>query len=802
MKSGSIKSKLYLLTAFIISMLVIIPAVYFLQQSIIDNLNEQTQSLAEIEKSFSEIVLLEHSSSNNFDKFDEIKKHYRVLQQKLTKVDFRTFNSLLEERRDVFEEFYQVEQDLDLLFNETHFALIELINSTKYIHEHHIAHFKNLLRRGIFEQDYDNSEDFHRESDRSASEVDIISAAVNMQTGLFDLVDVFNALQQKSDLAIIGETFDDAMKVFISSVNSFEDYSLDAQDGLLVEELLLGGRAFEKSFESLISLREKQGYVSRYLNENRKKFLNVLHESNVTLKASTERSLLYIHFIQAVIALLVIVVILIIIMKGKSIVSDINKTVNETEKIQEDLSYQIDVDDEIFDEFRIVFHALNSMATKINKHVKELQEVQGGLEETVKNRTAELLEANKQLSIEIDERIRFVQEKETLQRQLQQAQKMEAIGTLAGGIAHDFNNILMAVIGYAELTKIDIAQQKESSDNIDQVVIAANRARDLVKQILTFSRKSEHSIEPISPYLIVKESLKLLRASLPTTISIQEEIDTSSGTIMADPTKVQQVVVNLCTNALHAMENQQGVLTVKVARRELRIGDVTGMALPGTYIELEVTDTGHGMDRATKDRIFEPYFTTKDVGKGTGMGLAMLHGIIQEYRGMVTVDSNLGKGTTIRVYFPAVDVEVDAVREQDTYLPLGKENILVVDDEKMIIDIQKAGLEQLGYSVTTEMSSSAALDTFEKNPDKYDLVVTDQTMPDMTGAEMAKIMMTLRPDLPVILCTGFSSLISQEQAYEMGIKRYLMKPVSISELAPVVRKVLNEKDVTLFSEYH
>ena len=388
-----------------------------------------------------------------------------------------------------------------------------------------------------------------------------------------------------------------------------------------------------------------------------------------------------------------------------------------------------------------------------------------------------------------------VTEQKRLEQELFQAHKMEAIGTLAGGIAHDFNNILAAIIGYAELAKDDIPESSRAKGDIEEVLIAGNRAKELVKQILAFSRRGPQERKPLKPYLVIKEALKLMRASIPVTIDIQEEIDKESGTILADPTQVHQVLVNLCTNAFHAVKQERGVIKVKLSRKDLGPAELGGEpdVAPSPFVELMVSDTGHGMDEATMDRIFEPYFTTKKLGKGTGMGLAVVHGIILDHGGIIKVESEVGKGTIIRVYFPAIEENVAETEEKTDYLPTGDERILVIDDEKTIIGILKTILERLGYKVTGTTDITEALDTFRSDPDGFDLIITDQTMPQMTGTELAEEALKIRPDIPIILCTGYSSLISEEKAGEIGIKRFLFKPLDKKEIAGIVRKVLDEK---------
>ncbi|MFA6499182.1 MAG: cache domain-containing protein [Desulfurivibrionaceae bacterium] len=384
-----------------------------------------------------------------------------------------------------------------------------------------------------------------------------------------------------------------------------------------------------------------------------------------------------------------------------------------------------------------------------------------------------------------------------LEERLRQAQKMEAIGTLAGGIAHDFNNILAAILGYAEMAKRSLPEQVDSARaDIQEVLRAGLRARDLVKQILAFSRKSGEERTPISPKPIVKEALKFLRASIPTSVEIREDIDPDCGSILADPTNIHQIVVNLCTNAFHAMEAAGGVLTVVMKNVMLDEGDLAGEGdlLPGQYVLFSVRDTGPGMTPEVLARIFDPYFTTKGVGKGSGMGLAVVHGIVKSYGGMVQVESTLGSGTVFRVYLPQIGKGATAAETvQEWALPSGQERILFVDDETSIAEMGKAMLSGLGYRVTARTNPLEALEEFRSQPGDFDLLVTDQTMPKMSGVQLIQEARKIRPGLPVILCTGYSAAISEESAVEQGIRHFLMKPLTMRVLSETVRQVLEEK---------
>jgi PAS domain S-box-containing protein len=385
-----------------------------------------------------------------------------------------------------------------------------------------------------------------------------------------------------------------------------------------------------------------------------------------------------------------------------------------------------------------------------------------------------------------------VTEERQLEKQLRQAQKMESIGTLAGGIAHDFNNILSSILGYTELT-LAVMPEEESQLNhyVNAILKAGERARDLVSQILTFSRQGEQIQAPVQVHLIVKEALKLLRSSLPSTIEIRQKV-IDAGSTMADPTQIHQVIMNLCTNAYHAMEEEGGLLKVQLERTELEDPALlnTFSLAAGTYLKLTVGDTGKGMPQDVIDRIFDPYFTTKEKGKGTGLGLAVVHGIVRSHQGAIQVASVPGEGSTFEIYLPASGIHDIPEMPLASPLPTGSECILLVDDEAEIVAIEQQMLERLGYTVKAYSDSVEALKHFQEDAQAYDLVITDLTMPGLTGDRLTVEMLKTRPDLPIILCTGFSEMMNEQKAKSIGITKYLMKPVSMVDFAMAVRQVL------------
>lgn len=388
------------------------------------------------------------------------------------------------------------------------------------------------------------------------------------------------------------------------------------------------------------------------------------------------------------------------------------------------------------------------------------------------------------------------EERINLQTRLRQAQKMEAIGTLAGGIAHDFNNILTPILGYAELIKEELPKGSEIWKNQGQIITAGKRAQELVRQILSFSRQTEQEKQLIQIHLIIKEALKLLRSSIPTTIEIREDIDTKCGLLLADPSQIYQVIMNLCTNAYQAMVENGGTLSVVLKPIQLALEDHPERLdlRPGAYQKLEVSDTGCGIPAEIMERIFEPYFTTKEKGRGTGLGLSIVHSFVQNHHGHIAVYSEPGKGTTFHVYLPQATTSKPGLeKDSEKQLLRGSERILLVDDEEVIGQLQQQVLESLGYQVTVMTSSMDTLMLFREQPDNFDLVITDMAMPNMNGAELARQIFAIRPDIPVVLCTGFSELINEEKAKAIGISAYIMKPVSKEDLAKVVRKVMDEQ---------
>lgn len=405
---------------------------------------------------------------------------------------------------------------------------------------------------------------------------------------------------------------------------------------------------------------------------------------------------------------------------------------------------------------------------------QELAQQNTRLEETLALKTAEL---------------------EQSQRQIMQAEKMAAIGLLAGGIAHDFNNILAAIIGYTEMALKHVDGGNTLHHKLNRVYEAGLRAKDLVAQILLFARKTEYEKKPLRISLIVKEVMQLLRASLPATIALQSHIARQAveGAILGEPTKIHQILMNICTNAAHAMKEEGGTLKVMLEPGEIDpMLALSHQAEPGPCLRLSISDTGHGMTPEVQQKIFEPYFTTKKQGEGTGLGLAVVYGIVKSLKGCITVESEPGRGTTFHVLLPLITDTGSPEISEKLPLPHWSGTVLLVDDEESLVDMMRRMLEYFGYTVIAHQNSLEALDAFSREPGKFTLVVTDQTMPRMTGSQLAKEIFKLRPDLPILLCSGFSEPVKNGMGPETGIRELLHKPFNIHELAEALKKCTTE----------
>ena len=436
------------------------------------------------------------------------------------------------------------------------------------------------------------------------------------------------------------------------------------------------------------------------------------------------------------------------------------------------------------------------MRILLEQEKENVKTANNALEKRVKDRTLELSNANQDLKKEIEIRQKYERERAELEKQLYQLQKMETIGTLAGGIAHDFNNILTPIMGYTDMALEELPEESNLRFDIEQINNAAHRGKDLVQQVLTFSKEVDFANKPIQLQPIVAEALNLIKASFPPSVEITQHFDQKIGTVLADPIHIHQIVMNLCTNANHAMIKTGGTIDVRL--ESVKLDQKTADKIPnlkkGAYIRLTISDTGHGMDIKTKERIFEPFFTRKEVGSGSGLGLSVVHGIISNYGGAIVVDSSPGKGSTFIIYLPKYTGELLEPDKLSKKLLKGDEYILFVDDEPEITFMGKKMLENLGYKVTISSDSLSALEEFNSSPSQYSLLVTDQNMPNMTGTELAFKMRSIQPALKVIIITGYSDTLSEAVLEENGISEVILKPMILDDFSKVIRRVLDKKN--------
>jgi len=376
---------------------------------------------------------------------------------------------------------------------------------------------------------------------------------------------------------------------------------------------------------------------------------------------------------------------------------------------------------------------------------------------------------------------------------LQHIQRLDSLGTLAGGIAHDFNNILSAIFGYTELTKLACSDNAKVQHYLSQLSSAGLRAKNLVQQILNFSRQGDSEKQPLDISRIVNEALNLIRATVPTHIEIAKNVPANLGVILANETQIHQIVMNLCTNAYHAIHEESGLIDVVLTTATMTTRDAMNYPdlVPGNYLKLVVTDTGSGIPAEILPKIFDPYFTTKNPEEGTGLGLSTVHGIVKEHGGCLRVYSEQNRGSSFQVFLPMVELTSDTTAASVEQLPHGSETILFVDDEQLLLEIGKELLESLGYRVETRASSIDALEAFRIQQGKYDLVISDMTMPNMGGEHLAMEIKKIQPNVPIILCTGFSTRLNAENLLKTGVAKVLMKPVTMNELAVSVRRALD-----------
>ncbi len=701
--------------------------------------------------------------------------------------------SFVEKRIDMIESTGDLADRQRRMHRKISALLPDLSDSIEYIHAHHIAHLKNLIQRGTSVQDYDDSGHVPGNRDHAIPETAIIESAVRVQHGMLKIFETFSQIQSGRSPNRIKDEFKERTLAFYGAVNRFEDYSLDAQDGILVEELLINGRIFETSFKDFLDIESRLIELNQRLSENRDEFLTQLKGEKTrinTLHQDLEKGIRSIQYFSIGVSVIMLALLL---WFGWLIIKGFRSTVEETRYIQDNIEYSITPPKHIFKELAIVFEALNAMAETIRKQMADLKLSKQLLEKRVKQRTAQLSSVNEKLKAEIRERVQGEKQRMELEKRLFQAQKLESIGTLAGGIAHDFNNILAGIFGFCELAQKNVATRPEKARNHIQMILkGAHRAADLVRQILTYSRKTAHEKQVIRLDELLHEIMELIRSTVPSSIEIRVDLD-SDALIQADPTQIHQVVMNLCTNASHSMRENGGILSVALKDAPSDSGNGPGLESKSLAV-LTIRDTGTGISSENLGKIFDPYFTTKGLGQGTGLGLALAQAIVHEHQGRIEVNSREGSGTQFSIFLPHSPEKADGqARSQKDKgdKNVGHEHIMLVDDEPSILESLKYNLEDLGYRVSDFGDPEKALEAFSARPQAFDLVISDITMPKMTGDILARKISDLKPEIPIILFSGYSEKLFETKNLNQTLCRHLLKPVNTDDLALMIRELLD-----------
>jgi signal transduction histidine kinase/ActR/RegA family two-component response regulator len=798
MKQKSIRTRLHL----VIGVISILPVIIFINSWF----NEQVTSadaryhdILNLESFFYDTILCENASLQDPEKEVELKARYAELGKSSSIVNHDVLGLFLKNREALLDQLICLQKESGSFYANVHHVLPNLLESVRYIHEHHIAYMKNLLDRGAYARGYDTGEAFKRSQIRSAPEMDIIAAAVSIQTSLMDILSGFYDLQRGSQPSNVKGGFEDRIHRFYTAVNTFEDFSLDAQDGLLVEDLLKNGRIFEEWFKGLLTIEQTKMGLMEALDKNRMNLLDSLKHSRRDIKSSNDQSIYNIKLLQIVLLFSTLVLALYIFFQNKRLSNEFLRTVEETEKMQADLSYQIQTGENDFNEFRIIFTALNSMAQTIAMKIQELQQAQSDLSQRVSERTSELQSANNSLQKEIEDRIRSEQARLQLENRLLRAQKMEAIGTLAGGVAHDLNNILAGIVSYPELILLDLPEDHPLRKPFLRIQSSGERAAAIVQDLLALSRRGVMVSEVVNLNAIIQNYLtspefQKMKSYHPN-VKIEVSLQSNPGNILGSRIHLSKTIMNLITNASEAMPGG-GRITIVTQNRYVDM-PISGYedVKEGDYVSLAVSDEGTGISKADIERIFEPFFTRKEMGRsGTGLGMSVVWGTVKDHNGYIDVQSCEGRGTTVTLFFP---LNRSQLPESESSVPIESyrgngETILVVDDVEEQRQIATQFLQKLGYSVHDVSSGEAAVAYLQT--ESADLVMLDMIMPPgIGGLETYKRILALHPEQKAIIASGFSESIQVQEAQLLGAGCYVKKPYSLEKIGIAVKKELKNQ---------
>jgi signal transduction histidine kinase/ActR/RegA family two-component response regulator len=746
------------------------------------------------EKTFAELIIEERVALGNSNVYPKVVELYETLNRGLQKrgYDIGPLNS----RRTIYDRLYENSRTSEQHIRRVRQLLPELINSVRYIHEHHITYLKNLMRRGRLTQDYDVDNNFTRSAVKAAPELDIVRMAVAIQNKLLDLLTIFNKVHFGDNPSTLKDAFQQKIQDFYEAVNTFEDYSLDAQDGLLVEELLINGRPFEEHFKQLLAGEIQIRTDSSQLEDNDAHMLGFLKEERKRISANLARHKDVLLILQYIGSAAFVLLIAVLVYLGRRIRRDFQSTVSETQRIQGDIDYRIAITRDNFSEFRVVYHAMNAMADTIKQQVDDLEEARTQLRLKVKARTANLERANQLLKREIEERGKAEQQRIDLENRLSQAKKMEAIGTLAGGVAHDLNNILSGVVSYPDMILNAMPSDHEFRGPMKIIKSSGEKAAAIVQDLLTLARRGVNTSEVIDLRQIVESYLsspefQKLEQRFPRARFIHQFIS-EPAIIKGSPVHLEKTVMNLVTNAFEAIP-VQGTVTLSIENVYVDV-PIKGYETveEGDYIKLTVADDGVGIEDIDLERIFEPFFTNKKMGfSGTGLGMAVVWGTVKDHKGYIDVRSKEREGTTFTLYFPMCrevsaletpDAGLDGIRGEGQF-------ILVVDDladqREIAVDI----LIGLGYQAVSVAGGEEAVRYVRDNA--VELMILDMIMPPgMDGLDTYRAVLSIRPETRAIIASGFSETERVRQAQELGACLYIRKPYTVRKIAAAVHQAL------------
>ncbi|MBI5589885.1 MAG: response regulator [Deltaproteobacteria bacterium] len=795
MKQKSIRTRLQLVIGVISILPVIIFISFWLNEQVIST-DARYHDILKLESFLYDTILYENASLQDPNKELELKAKYAELGKSSLIGNHDALKPFLKKREDLLDQLLCLQKESGSLYSSVHQVLPDLLESVRYIHKHHIAYMKNLLDRGAYAKGYDTGEAFKRSQIRSAPEMDIIAAAISIQTSLLDILSGFYDLQQGSQPSNVKGGFEDRIHRFYSAVNIFEDYSLDAQDGLLVEDLLINGRTFEEWFKGLLTIEQTKKGLMEALDKNRMNLFDSLKHSCADIKNANDQFTNNIKVLQIILLFSTLILALYIFFQNKRLSNEFRRTVEETEKMKANLSYQIQTGENDFDEFQIIFTALNSMAQTIAMQIQELEEAQSYLSQRVSDRTAELQSANNSLQKEIEDHIRSEQARLQLENRLLRVQKMEVIGTLAGGVAHDLNNILAGVVSYPELILLNLPEEHPLRKPLLRIQSSGERAAAIVQDLLTLSRRGVMVSEVVNlnailqNYLASPEFQKM--KSYHPDVKFEVSLQSDPGNILGSRIHLSKTIMNLLTNAAEAMP-EGGKIAIVTQNRYVDL-PISGYddVKEGDYVSLAVSDEGTGISRADIERIFEPFFTRKEMGRsGTGLGMSVVWGTVKDHNGYIDVQSSEGHGTTFTLYFP---LSRSQLPESESFVPIESykgngETILVVDDVEEQRQIATQFLQKLGYSVHDVSSGEAAVEYLQA--ESTDLVMLDMIMPPgIGGLETYRRILALHPEQKAIIASGFSESTQVQEAQLLGAGCYVKKPYSLEKIGSAVKREL------------